>query len=276
MVKFIWNEIEFQLLTRKRLVTLLPQIPNVFQKNKERFIHQNEVMRINLIKKIIEHAERPINIDHEMCFCNFIVFPEYTVPLSFIKSDLEKSIEPSIKKNSIVVFCLEHIFLEDYVWLFERYNSNYEEIKKDLESIKNDSDYESTKKVTIVNCCLIIIKDNNGTCHYHVQSKLKPSMLEEDVSIRNLYEGNHVFIFTLNLQNAELNRINLAFLICFDVIYQEGKYLQELLNQLRKKNENLDYVTVLQCNPKPDMDNIRDSIINFLRMERKKIIIIQV
>jgi hypothetical protein len=116
-----------------------------------------------------------------------------------------------------------------------------------------------------VNWCLVAVKDDQGDLHCYVEAKTHPFFGEEFLDQpRDLYRGQYIYLF--RSLHAPLSFV---VLICLDYIYRD-RHGSNILTIIRKANEiyyqerqTLDFLFVIQCNPKPEHPVFLDTAVGF-------------
>ena len=191
--------------------------------------------------------------------CNFIVFPEDSIPYKYLHVFIEK-IDKMIKENTIIIFGCEHVTFEIFYSLLEKYKINNSEA---FNIVSNDKD--ETSKHKPANLEFIIIKDNTGHLHVYIQAKTHPFFGEESVDANmDLYRSKYFYLF-----RSTMVPFNFMSLICFDFVYRDNYWsniyaIVKKANQLYfSKRQELDLLIVIECNPKPEHRVFRDTLAGF-------------
>lgn len=248
----------------KSISFLLAQISNNLTENQSKFIQKEDNDHVNIIKKIIKKSREDLSLSG-LRHVNITLFPEYSIPYKNF-NEIENCILEEFKNNSIYVLCLDHIYIENFIELLSNSNNNNKE--EIISQIKRDSDFNYIKHRKLVNCCVIYIKDQHGNTKKFIQSKTKPAMLEESIDLKSLYQGDYLLLF-------DTGEFSFITLICFDIIFEskEGSTIDEILDYIQNiYKKDIDFIIVLQCNPKPEHETIISALNNYYSARRRTII----
>ncbi len=183
-----------------------------------------------------------------------LIFPEYSVPIED-PNGLKRILEwiGDGPNNTVVIAGLESFAITDL-----------QRLKQLLPSLKSAINVSNPPTEAFLNCCLVLIKDNQGAVLSYIQPKLRPSQWEAE-RLRMLC-GDYVFLF-------RCQTFNFIILICFDLIGSEAN--MSLIDELIRKLGNcasrpgdcilLHAVVNLQHNPKPHDEKFIEAGTKFLR-----------
>jgi len=206
-------------------------------------------------KELIKRAFkiRAIEIQEHNVPIPFIVFPELSIPvnnpngLDYLHQQIEQA-----QGDVIFIGGLEGLSLQEANDVISKFPS--------ADSAPTPSFVDGT----FVNMCVIAIKLAGGQLNWYFQAKLRPSQWEQS---RNMARGQRVLYFSNH---------HVAFIcqICFDhIAMQSTESLNTVLcrklietSPLSSSAPILDFVFVLQHNPRPDKMNEK---INDLFIERR-------
>lgn len=190
---------------------------------------------------------------------HFLLFPESTLPCSHLNDALEL-IDNRFRANTVTMLGMEHIALHQFKAIVERYSADNAEL---LESITTDQDCGDIDHLR-VNWAVIAIKEGDGTLRVFIQAKSHPFSGEESLDHRDLYHGKIFPLF-----HSQPTGFNFMAMICFDYIYRT-MYHSNITTVIQRANElffssrqHLDFLAILECNPKPEHDTFRDVIHGF-------------
>jgi hypothetical protein len=163
----------------------------------------------------------------------FVVFPEFSMPLDMVaETDLAIS-APGWPRNSIFAVGLAPASVDEFRSLATH------------ENVIAATPIPEGSPAEFVNSCCIWLTRSDGSVSKVLQAKLKPSRPEQ--ATQGMYEGDIVYLLRSDL-------LNFVFLICFDCI---GIRLTELVSALTHEvrdgdSKNLQLLTVLEHNPRPE------------------------
>lgn len=179
---------------------------------------------------------------------NFVFFPEAVLPLQQIPETL--SMLDQFRPNTITVLGLGPINLEAYKKLLQQFSVDNREA---LDSVMNDIDSGAIETLP-VNCCMVVVKEDDGTQRVFFEAKSHPFSGEETTdSDHNLYRGKIFPLF-----RCQPSCYNFMTLICLDYAYRDIyesniSVIIEKANQLFfETRQKLDMLAVIECNPKPE------------------------
>lgn len=92
-------------------------------------------------------------------------------------------------------------------------------------------------------------------------------MLEEHIDLQSLYQGDYLLLF-------DTHEFSFIILICFDIIFEskERSTIEEILDYIQTQYEKeIDFIFVLQCNPKPEHETIVNALNNYYSARRHTI-----
>lgn len=190
---------------------------------------------------------------------NFVILPESSVPFSKL-AELIALIEDRAQVNTVFVFGVEHITLEEYRGLLAQHDGDNEEAIRAA-----DDDWCLDECHKPVNTCTVVVKEDNGATRCFFLAKTHPFAGEETLDHAfDLYRGKVLALFRcLNVS------FNFMPLICFDYVYRD-MLNSNIMDIIRKANDiffrqkqGLDMLAVIQCNPKPEHRVFRDVLTGF-------------
>ncbi|PNU19343.1 hypothetical protein C2E25_13120 [Geothermobacter hydrogeniphilus] len=230
---------------RQHLHILSCQIPNNLEKKDFVYHLADPEQNWQTVRSIIDLI---IDGQGNLKKVNFIFFPEAILPHSRLSEafDLLNNIRP----NTITVLGLGPINLGDYKKLLQQFDVDNQEA---LGSVIEDLDSGAIETLP-VNCCLVIVKENDGGQRVFFEAKSHPFRGEETLdSDHYLYCGKIFPLF-----RCQPSCYNFMTLICLDYayrdIYQSNiNVIIEKANQLFfETRQKLDLLSVIECNPKPE------------------------
>ncbi|OQY18840.1 MAG: hypothetical protein B6I36_05920 [Desulfobacteraceae bacterium 4572_35.1] len=190
---------------------------------------------------------------------HFLLFPEATLPTCHL-DDALALIEQSFCTNTVTMLGMEHLRLSLFQGVVERFADDNQEL---LQSIVDDLDSADIADLH-VNWAVIVVKEGSGRVRVFLQAKSHPFVGEESLDHRDLYHGKVFPLF-----RSYPTGFNFMAMICFDYIYRTI-YQSNINTVIQHANElffstrqHLDFLAVLECNPKPEHDTFRDVINGF-------------
>ena len=256
MVKIVEKSISFRIPLEEDCPILLAQVPNIIRHH--HFLYQvadpdRKWAMVRPILEMVAAGESGFNR------ARFVVFPEASIPFRY-KDEILQLIESRFPPNTVVIFGFEHILFSQYCQLLNEYLAFNEEacelVCKERESGEEDQP---------VNCCMIAVKDDSGRLQCYVEAKTHPFIGEEFLDQpHDLYKGRHLYLF-----RSSLSPLNFMALICLDYIYRD-RHGSNAIAIIRKANEifykerqQLDFLFVIQSNPKPEHRVFVDTTVGF-------------
>ncbi|MCD6526635.1 MAG: hypothetical protein J7K75_06575 [Desulfuromonas sp.] len=190
---------------------------------------------------------------------HFLLFPEATLPCRHLDDALQL-IDTTFSNNTVTMLGMEHMKLHQFKTVVKRFGDDNAEL---LQSIINDQDSADIDNL-LVNWAVVTIKESHGRLRVFLQAKSHPFAGEESLDERDLYHGK---IFPLFL--SQPTGFNFMAMICFDYIYRTI-YQSNINTVIQRANElffstrqHLDFLAVLECNPKPEHATFRDVLNGF-------------
>lgn len=256
MIEIVEKSIPLRILLQDNCSILLAQIPNFLKYH--HFLYQvaDPDRKWAMVRPILEMAAAG---ESRFDRTRFVVFPEGSIPFKY-KDEIVRLIDNRSPPNTVILFGFEHILFKQYCELLSDYRAfneeAYELVGKERRRVEEDRP---------VNCCLIAVKDDAGRLHCYVEAKTHPFIGEEFLDQpHDLYRGRHLYLF-----RSSLSALNFMVLICLDYIYRD-RHDSNALAVIRRANElyyterqQLDFLFVIQCNPKPEHKVFVDTTIGF-------------
>jgi len=255
MARIIEHMVDLDFPAGKGVHTLIAQIPTRLRLEG----------RLFKIKDREEQTARALSIlrvagclsDNEKL--HFILFPESSVPFDALDKVIE-AVSNGLSDNTVVIFGVEHITLEKFRQVLDRYPVDNAEI---IDLVSDEYDIDDRSKP--VNMCVTVIKERSGQLRCFLAAKTHPFAGEETVDdVFDLYRGKAFLLFSC--RNTPFNFMPL---ICFDYVYRD-LHQSNIMSIIEKANEiyfkrhqNLDLLAVIQCNPKPEHKVFRDVVTGF-------------
>ncbi|MCD6424583.1 MAG: hypothetical protein J7L35_03705 [Anaerolineales bacterium] len=179
---------------------------------------------------------------------NFVFFPEAVLPYQRVSEVL--NLLDNFRPNTITVLGLGPINLGDYGKLLQQFSTDNQEA---LDSVVEDL-YSGATETLPVNCCMVVVKEDDGNQRVFFEAKSHPFSGEETTdSDHNLYRGKIFPLF-----RCQPSCYNFMTLLCLDYAYRD--IYQSNINIIIEKanqlffgtRQKLDLLAVIECNPKPE------------------------
>ncbi|MFA5514650.1 MAG: hypothetical protein WDA20_00035 [Desulfuromonadales bacterium] len=191
---------------------------------------------------------------------HFLVLPETALPAAHLEEAID-FIGDHFRPNTVTIFGVEHIQLTEYRRFLEIYRRENEETLASVLTDIGAGDIEGMP----VNCAVAAIKEADGRLRVFLFAKSHPFVGEETIDpFHDLYRGK-VFPFF----RCTPNGFNFMALICLDYVYRD-LYQSNISVVINKANElfhrtrqRLDFLAILECNPKPEHKAFRDVVNGF-------------
>ncbi len=251
MIGIIEKYIKLFFSNLSEIKLLISQIPCELKKEGFLYVCKNPEKKWELIERIFQ-IEDIQNID-------FLIFPEDSIPFKYVTKFLEL-LDKKMKKNSVVIFGVEHMKFENFFSFLEKFRDENSEA---YEIVKND--LKDTPSAKPVNSSFIFLKDNYGENSVFIQAKTHPFFGEESLDVNtDLYRSKYFYLFS-----STMIPFNFMNLICFDYVYRDN-YWSNIYAIIKKANElffrkrqELDLLVTIECNPKPEHKVFRDILTGF-------------
>jgi hypothetical protein len=255
MLRIIEKTVDLEFPVGAGINTLIAQISNRLKLTGRFFKIADASHQTDKILSIIDIAANQPGEER----LHFIIFPESSLPFEAF-NQVMNSIDASLPENSVVVFGIEHIALDQYRELLERFNTDNVET---LDMVPRETWEDQGSKP--VNVCVTAIRELNGQSRYFFSAKTHPFAGEETLDhVFDLFRGQSFLLF--RCQNVPFNFMPL---ICFDYVYRDLHHsnimaIIEKANEIYfRQHQNLDLLAVIQCNPKPEHRVFRDVVTGF-------------
>lgn len=257
MVKIVEKQVQLDFPLGHHLHCLIAQIPNRLQRRDHLFTLVDAEEQWRTVRSVLDLvAEGAGNLKR----LHFLMFPETSVPLSRF-DDLLGIIEERFRPNTVTMFGLEQIRLDQYRALLTRFREDNEEA---LDCVERDIDSGDILG-TPVNWCCIAIKERDGRLRVFLEAKTHPFRGEEFLDKdHDLYRGRHFYLF-----RAEPACFNFMTIICLDYLYRDlySSNIKQIIDHADRlfftMRQSLDALFVIQCNPKPEHRSYREVLTGF-------------
>lgn len=175
---------------------------------------------------------------------HFFLAPEYTLPFNKVKL-LAELIKKEGRENTVYCIPVEHLSLKQLLEVANILNIDREFLDSCFPPTVDNRDHV-TKLKSIFNVAVIAITDCQGNTAFYLQPKIFPAQFEENRNMPgySFHVGSHVYIF-------QSPRLSFAVLICLDFIGWGGQLREKLIQWLRTSGKIIDFLFILQANPKP-------------------------
>ncbi len=211
--------------------------------------------QLSAIRKTLALAQNSFN-DRS---AHFTIFPEYSIlGLQGIEIINQEISSTNWSNGSVILAGTHGLTKDEFQEICERFEVN----------VSDENNPENVTDERWVNCCFILVKENNGEIKRWAQLKIRPAWAESRAPCNDLCSGSTIYVFNCNYSNNF--PFSFTTLICFDwVASLNGSNVRdELLNRLQEQINNvplhLDWVFVIQHNDSPNHSTFLNSTINFL------------
>lgn len=194
------------------------------------------------------------------CSANFTLFPEYAIPGIEGASAINDRISAAAWPNeSIIIAGVHGISKDEYRDLCDVLAAHVSQSNAPNSILDNQW----------VNCCVIWVKDHEGVVQTWMQPKVRPAWSEMNVTCNDMFCGTNIFVFEGRYEPTSYP-CRFVTLICYDWVASVAgtTVCQELLTKLNQlwvqSQPDLDWVFVVQCNPKPNHPSFLNSTHQFL------------
>jgi len=235
---------------------MVSQIPNHIRFDNEPFPEQVTKQKWSLVESVLKLVATG---DGNLKKLHFLLFPESTLPCCHL-DDALTIIAEKFQPNTVTMLGMEHMELHQFKGIVERYHEDNAEL---LNSINTDQDSGEIDLLR-VNWAAIVVKEADAKLRVFIQAKSHPFVGEESLDHNDLYHGK-IFPFF----HSQPTGFNFMAMICFDYIYRTI-YHSNITTVIQHANElffssrqHLDFLAILECNPKPEHDTFRDVINGF-------------
>ncbi|TGU75034.1 hypothetical protein E4633_06145 [Geomonas terrae] len=257
MVKIVEKQVQLDFPLGHHLHCLIAQIPNRLQRRDHLFTLVDAEEQWRLVRSVLDLvAEGSGNLKR----LHFLMFPETSVPLSRF-DDLLNIIDERFRPNTVTMFGLEQIRLEQYRALLRRFEEDNAEA---LDCVERDIDSGDILGMP-VNWCCIAIKERDGRLRVFLEAKTHPFRGEEFLDKdHDLYRGRHFYLF-----RAQPACFNFMTVICLDYLYRDlySSNIKQIIDHADRlfftMRQSLDALFVIQCNPKPEHRSYREVLSGF-------------
>lgn len=185
---------------------------------------------------------------------NLLFIPESALPFDQIPAALE--LIDQLQPNTVTALGLGPINLTTYRDLLNRYADDNQEACRSVDEDVKAGDIDELP----VNSCLIAVKEEDGRLRVFFEAKSHPFVGEENLDNDHyLYRGK---IFTLF--RCQPSCFNFMVLICLDYIFRDiyqsniSKIIDKANQLFFETRQQLDLLSVIECNPKPEHAAFRD------------------
>jgi hypothetical protein len=257
MVKIVEKHVQLDFPLGHHLHCLIAQIPNRLQRREHLFSLVDAEEQWRTVQSVLDLvADGSGNLKR----LHFLVFPETSIPVSRF-DDLLAEIEGRFRPDTVTMFGLEQIRLEQYRALLQRFHEDNAEA---LECVERDIDSGDILG-TPVNWCCIAIKESSGRLRVFLEAKTHPFRGEEFLDKdHDLYRGRHFYLF-----RGEPACFNFMTIICLDYLYRDlySSNIKQIIDHSNRlfftMRQSLDALFVIQCNPKPEHRAYREVLTGY-------------
>ncbi|HBG04566.1 MAG: hypothetical protein A2075_21185 [Geobacteraceae bacterium GWC2_58_44] len=257
MVKIIEKHVHLDFALGHHLHCLIAQIPNRLERRGHLFSLCNPEEQWVMVQGILDLVAAG---EGNMKRLHFLMFPESSIPLSRFDQVLS-TIEGDFRCNTVTMFGLEQIPLEEYRRMLIRFHADNAEALQLLEQDVDSGDILGMP----VNWCCIAVKEASGKLRVFLEAKTHPFRGEEFLDKdHDLYRGRHFYFF-----RGEPACFNFMAIICLDYLYRDlySSNIKQIIDHANRlfftMRQSLDAIFVIQCNPKPEHRSYRDVLSGF-------------
>jgi hypothetical protein len=257
MIKIIEKHLHLEFPLGHHLHSLIAQIPNRLQHRDHLFSLEDPEEQWGLVKSILDLVTAG---EGNMKRLHFLMFPECSIPFSRF-DDMLSVIEKGFRTNTVTMFGLEQITLQEYRKLLIRFHADNSQA---LEFLERDVDSGDILGMP-VNWCCVAVKESTGKLRVFLEAKTHPFRGEEFLDKdHDLYRGRHFYLF-----RGEPACFNFMAIICLDYLYRDlySSNIKQIIDRSNQLfftlRQGLDALFVIQCNPKPEHRTYRDVLKGF-------------
>ena len=257
MVKIVEKHVKLDFPLGHHLHCLIAQIPNRLKHREHLFTLADPEAQWRMVRGILELVASG---EGNLKRLHFLMFPESSIPLSRF-DEMLSIIEKGFRPNTVTMFGLEQISLDEYRGMLIRFHADNAEA---LEFLEQDVDSGDILGMP-VNWCCIAVKEADGKLRVFLEAKSHPFRGEEFLDKdHDLYRGRHFYLF-----RGEPACFNFMTLICLDYLYRDlySSNIKLIIDNANRlfftKRQSLDAIFVIQCNPKPEHRSYREVLTGF-------------
>ena len=257
MVKIIEKHVKLDFPLGHHLHCLIAQIPNHLEHRDHLFSLANPEEQWLMVQSILELVASG---EGNLKRLHFLMFPESSIPLAHF-DEMLSIIEKRFRTNTVTMFGLEQITLDQYRNMLIRFHADNAEA---LEFLEQDVDSGDILAMP-VNWCCIAVKEATGKLRVFLEAKTHPFRGEEFLDKdHDLYRGRHFYLF-----RGEPACFNFMALICLDYLYRDlySSNIKQIIDHANRLfftlRQSLDAIFVIQCNPKPEHRSYREVLSGF-------------
>lgn len=257
MVKIIEKHVQLDFPLGHHLHCLIAQIPNRLKRREHLFTLVDPEEQWHMVQSVLDLVASG---EGNLKRLHFLMFPETSIPVSRFDQMLS-TIEKGFRPNTVTMFGLEQIPLEQYRNMLIRFHADNTEA---LQCVEQDVDSGDIFAMP-VNWCCIAVKEASGKLRVFLEAKTHPFRGEEFLDKdHDLYRGRHFYLF-----RAEPACFNFMAIICLDYLYRDlySSNIKQIIDHANKlfftMRQSLDALFVIQCNPKPEHRAYREVLSGF-------------
>lgn len=251
MIQIVEKTVSIHFPPHRHVHVLVCQLPNFLERRDLLYRLSDPDSNWQQIETVLQLALS--GTDH-LDKLNFLFFPESALPCDRIPEALE--LLDRLQPNTVTALGLGPINLTTYRDLLERYADDNREARRSVTEDLEAGDIDELP----VNSCMIAVKEQDGRLRVFFEAKSHPFVGEENLDNDHyLYRGK---IFTLF--RCQPSCFNFMVLICLDYIFRDI-YQSNISTIIDKANQlffetrqQLDLLSVIECNPKPEHAAFRD------------------
>ncbi|HBA89787.1 MAG TPA: hypothetical protein DCZ75_17895 [Geobacter sp.] len=257
MVKIIEKNVELDFPLGHHLHCLIAQLPNRLKRVDHLFKLVDAEEQWTTVKGVLDMVAAG---EGNLKRLHFLMFPESSIPLARF-DEMLYTVENRFRSNTVTIFGLEQITLEQYRGMLARFKEDNAEALQFLEQDVDSGDI----LMTPVNWCCVAVKEATGRLRVFLEAKTHPFRGEEFLDKdHDLYRGRHFYFF-----RGGPACFNFMAIICLDYLYRDlySSNIKQIIDHSNRlfftMRQSLDALFVIQCNPKPEHRAYREVLSGF-------------
>ena len=187
MVKIIEKHVQLDFPLGHHLHCLIAQIPNRLKRREHLFTLVDPEEQWHMVQSVLDLVASG---EGNLKRLHFLMFPETSIPVSRFDQMLS-TIEKGFRPNTVTMFGLEQIPLEQYRNMLIRFHADNTEA---LQCVEQDVDSGDIFAMP-VNWCCIAVKEASGKLRVFLEAKTHPFRGEEFLDKdHDLYRGRYFYL----------------------------------------------------------------------------------
>jgi len=157
----------------------------------------------------------------------FTIFPEYSIPGEEVVHAIDERLSSVDWPNdTIIIAGLHGLSKNEYTSLCQNLTVN----------LADSNSPDSVNENSWVNCCIVWVKNRNGSMDRWIQPKIRPAWPEMSVRHRDMFCGSAIYVFNCKYEPSGYP-CRFMVLICFDWVgrVSDKTVCDEILSQLNEK-----------------------------------------